>query len=118
MAIEVTPGDIATRFPEFSAVPSATIQQWIDEALCNVNECQWDKRGTFAVELLTAHYLTTFSSPDCAEPAAGPVSSEREGQIAVTYAVADRFKDDALGSTKYGRQFLTLRKRIFVTRKI
>ena len=62
MAIEVTPADIQTRFPEFAKVEPDVIQLWIDDALCNVNETQWAKRATAAVELLTAHCLKLFTS--------------------------------------------------------
>ncbi len=118
MAIAVTPASIQARFPEFAKVEPDTIQIWIDDALCNVNETQWAKRATMAVEFLTAHCLKLFADPDCEEPSAGPVSSEREGQVAATYKIAEMFAKDDLGSTVYGRRFLTLRKRLFVTRKI
>ncbi|KKL65120.1 hypothetical protein LCGC14_2158140 [marine sediment metagenome] len=118
MAVTVTAGDIRTQFPEFGSVADSVIERWIVEATAEVNATQWASRATRGVEWLTAHYLASFASPDCDEPGAGPVSSEREGAVAASYKIADLFARDALGTTKYGRQFLTLRKRVFVKRKI
>lgn len=118
MAITVTPATVGARFPEFAKVDPATIQTWIDTAICNVNACEWGKRANIGVEFLTAHYLSYFADPDCVEPAPGPITSEREGQVATTYKVADRFGEEDLGSTKYGRAFISQRRKIFVNRKL
>ena len=123
MAIVVTAVTVKTRLPEFNSLADKTIELWITEAKCRVNETQWGtKKGTDGVIFLTAHLLAIFVDDGEGSPAdsdAGPVVSEREGQISVTFAVADHMKDAGeLATTKYGRHFVTLRREIFVTRKV
>lgn len=122
MAVTVTASDIKTLFPEFQALDPTVIDLWVAEALPEVNETQWSSKATAAVKFLTAHLLTVFAGTDGAGTGStsdpGPVSSEREGQVQASYAVSSAFTSDDLGTTKYGRRYLSMRSRIFVTRKI
>lgn len=119
MAITVTPAEIITRLPEFAGLTAVAIQPWLDQAILRVNETEWAGKANEGVIFLTAHLLRYFTDPDCAEPDAGAVSAEREGAVSTSYAIADHIKDGgALASTKYGRHFLTLRRELFVNRKV
>lgn len=119
MAITVTVASLITRLPEFAEVDPVKIQLAIDEAIARVNETQWSAKADLGVSYLAAHLIAFFYDPDCVEPEPGVVTSEREGGVAATYAIADHMKDaGALGSTKYGRHFVTLRREIFVTRVV
>ena len=118
MAITVTVADIQARLPEFSKLDPDSIRPWLNSAIRCVSATQWAGLADDAVTMLAGHLLSLFLDPDCIEPAAGPVTSEREGQVATTYKISDRMAEDDLGTTKYGRRFITMRRKIFVTRKI
>ena len=111
----LTAAEFVARFPEFGTVDAAVISRWIDEAGRSHNSAQWGGKSDDGLAYLTAHLIVTFGPDACGEGAAGPVSSEREGQIAVGYAVGQIFKNSEMGSTKYGRRYIQLRKTIFVT---
>ena len=103
----VTAADIKTRLPEFCDVD----QKIIDVALLSAEDCinrpQWgEKRADLAVVYLAGHLLKF--TIEGSELDAGPLTSEREGAVAVSYAVGDAFKDSAYGSTVYGRHYLQL----------
>ncbi len=126
MAITVTAATFKARLPEFDHVLNAVVETWITAAKLRVNATQWAGKADEAVIFLTAHLLSSFvtdgSGPPTEAPtevAPGPVSAEREGQVSVSYAIADHIKDSGtFATTKYGRYFVTLRREIFVTRKI
>lgn len=112
----ITVADIKTRFPEFAGLDDGVIAQYLAEAERNHNAGQWGGKSDDGLAYQTAHLLACFAAGEDSEPGSGPISSEREGEVAVSYAVSDRVKDSAFGSTKYGRWYLELRKTIFVTR--
>lgn len=119
MAITVTVASLITRLPEFAEVDPDRVQLAIDEASARVNEVQWSLKADLGVTYLAAHLIAYFYDPACVEPAPGVVTSEREGGVATSYAIAEHMKDaGALGSTKYGRHFVGLRREIFVTRVV
>lgn len=92
------------------------ITRWLDEAGNHHNSIQWGGKSDDGLAYLTAHLIAMFADPTGDEPGAGPVTSEREGQVQVSYAVSDAFKANDFGSTKYGRRYISMRKTIFVTR--
>ncbi len=118
MAVGAT--EIKRRFPEFGCLDDDVLTRWITEAEAYVGETQWAAKYNDGVAYLTAHLLTCFESEavGSGEPGAGPIASEREGSVAVSYALASVFTKDSMGATKYGRRFAEIRKIIFVTRCI
>lgn len=67
--------------PELSAVPSERRAYFIESAQGIVNS----RYGQFALANATAHMLTVASRGGDA-PVAGPVTSEKEGELSRTYA--------------------------------
>jgi hypothetical protein len=106
------------RFQEFACLDDALITRWLDEADRYINAAQWSAKADDGHAYLTAHLITTFESESLGvdEPGAGPVQSEREGSVAVSYAVAESLTKDSLGSTRYGRRYREILSTIFVTR--
>jgi len=118
--VAVTVVTIKARFPEFASLGDDTIAMYLAEAERSHNAGQWGGKSDDGLSYLTAHLLAMFgaSGDGCDDPAPGPVTSEREGAVAASYAVSDEAKQSEFGSTKYGRRYLELRRTIFVTRCI
>ncbi len=118
MAITLTPAILRTRFSEFGSLSDGDIQPWIDQSLLRVNETQWSSKATEGATMLAAHLVATFGDEGSVDGGgSGPVQSEREGGVAVTYAVAQHLQDAGeVASTKYGKNYLSILREIFVTR--
>lgn len=113
----VTPGTLKAKFTELATASAAELQIWIDEAELNVCRDAWGDRADDGVSYLAAHLYTGFG-PNSGAGSSGPATSKRVDQISVSYAVGTRFTESELGSTKYGRRFLTLLRSIFAARVI
>ncbi len=70
----------------------------------------FDHLYNHAVALLVCHWLEKSDSMD-----AGQITGKREGQLSLTYAkfLTGIGSDDALASTVYGQEYLSLRDTIF-----
>lgn len=114
----VTASDVREHFPEFSTATDTLIELWLAQAERRVNTTQWGEKADDATLWLTAHLLKI----DCqirggGTPVAGPISSERVGDLSRTYSVpGGRLKDSFLASTVYGQQYLEMRKEMIGTR--
>lgn len=104
MAITVT--DIRTQLPEFAALATAQIQLAIDKANRRLNRTQWGTKADDALVCLVGHLLAL--SCKQGEGPAGAVTSESVGDVSVSYAMPEAFKQSALASTSYGRCYLEL----------
>ena len=116
----VTVADIKARFPEFGATDSATVQRWLDEAGRYHNAECWGGKSDDGLAWLTAHLLKAFGG-QCG-PAAfgpGPVTGLREGQGSASWSpltVPKIFAKDDLGTTVYGRHYLSIQATVFCCR--
>lgn len=82
---------------EFASTDSDVVQSYIDIAENYVSLSFWgENRFNFIHALMTAHLMKQVSGGG-----SGPVSSERLGDISVTYA-ANAVSSDDLSSTTYG----------------
>jgi hypothetical protein len=108
------------RFPELACVDDGIIDRWLAEATRYINTTQWGGKADDGLAYLTAHLIATFEADAIGEgePGAGPIKSEREGSVAVAYDIAEQFKKDSMGGTRYGRRYREILKTIFVTRRI
>lgn len=114
----ITPADLKAKFPgAFDSLSDPDIQGAIDEAALMINESKWGTWYDLGLLYLSAHLLATFH-PDASSGdagAGGPVTSKRIGDVAVAYgskASASPLFSSDLGSTAYGRRFLSLRLRV------
>jgi hypothetical protein len=113
--VAVTAADVKERFPEFSSVPDSRISDFIAEAGRLVSIPQWGQtRADDGILYLTAHLLAFDASGGGL--AGGAVQSRTVGDVSESYAVGDAFSGSVLGATAYGRHFLELQRRVFVTR--
>jgi hypothetical protein len=111
----VTVQTIRTRLPEFCAVDNQIIAAALASADACINRAQWgENRADEGTIWLTGHLLVHLAEGSALN--SGPITSEREGGLAIGYAVSEAFKDSAYGSTSYGRQFLELRRTAFPER--
>ncbi len=108
--------DFKTDFPEFEAADNTVVTRFIGKAEIRVNRTQWGVKADDGIGFLTAHLLTRREEGDGA--ASGPITSDRVGDIATSYAVSDEFKDRELASTAYGRQYLDLQSEVFAERVV
>ena len=121
MAVDAT--ELKARFPEFACLDDSVITRWLTEAARGVNATQWGGKYDDGLSYLTAHLIVTFEAErlGTGEPGAGPITSEKEGPISYSISplvVAEKFRQDSLGGTKYGRRYRELLSTIFVTRCI
>lgn len=97
-----------TRYPAFAAVPDATVQYWLDEALDAVTA--WDTTAQNKGALAYAAHRMAEQGLDGSGPAG--VTSFKSGTFSasVSEAAANR---TGLHSTVYGREFITLARANF-----
>lgn len=110
----VTASSIKAIFPEFDSLTDATIDVYIAQAQRCVSETAWGSRYDDGVTYLTAHLLAMFALDSTTSGASGAVKRKKAGvnDLEVEYAVSDSGESDSLMSTKYGRHYVSLRKKI------
>lgn len=118
MTVDAT--NFKARFQELACLDDAVITRWLAEATRYINITQWGGKADDGLAYLTAHLIATFETEALKtdEPGAGPVTSEREGGVATSYAIAESFTKDSMGGTKYGRRYREILGTVFVTRRI
>lgn len=102
---EPTTAEFKIIFEEFSDVADARLDYYLAQAKLQVSEIEFDTVYTHAVYLRLAHSLTLMN-PDTA--GLGSLSSEKAGDVQYSYAAISG--DELLGQTKYGQEFIELRK--------
>lgn len=111
----VTAQTIKTRLPEFESLDNGIVAAHIVAAGTYINRTQWGEvKADEGLIYLTGHLLKFREQGSGLD--SGPVTSEREGGLAVAYAVSDEAKNSPYGATVYGRQYLELRRTTFPTR--
>lgn len=94
--------------PQYDSI--ANRNDYIELAEKKTNRCWYGVNGDEAVALHTAHMITLATSPLYQEGEAGAVSSKREGDLSISYAVGSNEGMDSLNLTHFGKQLLRLRK--------
>lgn len=103
--------------PEFASVDDSIVQTWLGMAgLLSSTGCLDAERAAMAVALYAAHMLL-LSQKGSVASAAGPLISEKEGDLQRTYAApaqaATAASSDILSSTNYGRQYIDITRACF-----
>lgn len=96
-------------FSEFACLPNARAQFFFDTAISRVgklNFCQ-EQAYIMAVYLMTAHTATIL---DPQRAASGKVTTEKVGDLSISYDVGGSGEVEELSSTQYGLQYLRLMK--------
>lgn len=96
-----------TQFPEFESVDDTTVQIALEECAQYI-DASWGDQQIPATMFLAAHFLSVSSQG--AEAGGQLITSERIGQISVSYAAAAATGQGGsmLTNTVYGRQFYYL----------
>ena len=98
--------------PEFEETSNERMAFIIDIAKQSVNTNVWGAKADYAVALLTAHILT--ESKRAQQGVTGAVKSEQISDTKTSYDNAPQSNSE-YSSTNYGREFLRVRKSIFIT---
>jgi hypothetical protein len=119
--VAIDAAEFKARFPEFTGLDDAVVTRWLDEAARYLNVTQWAGKYDDGQAYSTAHLISIFEADTLGteEPAAGVITSEKEGQVSASVSplvVAEIFRKDSFGSTKYGRRYREILRTIFVTR--
>lgn len=113
----VTPDDVRTRLPAFAGNTDDEINEAIDEAELRINRTAWlEKKADKGVIYLAGHILQL--DKEAAGSKAGPVSSMRDGQLAKTFAIPQRFQNRSESRTAFGVRYLELEETVFASRSI
>lgn len=117
----VTVASIKADFPEFAALDSATITYWLELAERNHNATCWAGKSDDGLSWLTAHFLAAFVGTEGCPPelGPGPLTAQTEGSESASWSpltVPKVFAKDDLGTTKYGRRYLSMRATVFCCR--
>ena len=105
-----------TLFPEFSKTLDATVEAYVEIVKCRVPCRIWKENTRYGQALLTAHMLTT-QGRQGAGPGGGAVTQEQVGDLSRSFqSIAEMGSGDAvLMTTRYGIDFVALRKETIVT---
>lgn len=97
--------------PEFDGVDSRDMTYWLDQAASVVTVEAWGDLTSNAHAMLAAHYLKLDGKGSSSSTGTGPVTSERVGNVSVSYAAAAVSAEGDLGTTHYGRRYLDLQRK-------
>ena len=117
----VYPNDIITRFPNFVDENPVRIQLFITDAEQSVNRTVWGKKADLGIIYLTAHLLAISPSPDISGGSGsvgGVVTSEKVGDLSRNYSTTtapSSASNAALSSTRYGLEFIRLRREVLTS---
>lgn len=113
MPVIVTPTDVTNVATEFATEDPARIELFIDIARQYVCETAWGDKAKTAIILYTAHLLTL--AKYAANGAAGPITSEKVGELSRNYGSSADSEAGELAQTPWGKIILSLRKTIIIT---
>lgn len=109
--LSLTKSDLVARFPEFADEDPTRVANIIEMARDFVDEDAFGTRFKTALLLYSAHLLASTSADMVG--AAGPVTLTKVGDLQRQYAQPAGMGGNALGTTKYGMQYLALAKNLF-----
>jgi hypothetical protein len=100
--------------PELSSLSGAYLDIWIEMAGLMIDEGVFGTSYEMALKALSAHFAVRAGVMGGAN-GGGPVTSEREGDIAISYGSSADMREDNLNSTGYGQMYLAIRNRTVST---
>lgn len=115
----ITAADVIDIAPEFASGDVARIARFIARAKLSVNESVFGRAYELAVAYLTAHMLAVSTDSTAGGGSTSQITtSEKVGDLARTYADTSSSvasDDSALARTKYGQEFLRLRRQCVIS---
>lgn len=113
----ITPAAVKTRFPEFAAVPDATVSAIITEVYANWVDASWGTREDTGAMYMTGHLLATggwlaISDDGAMTTTRGAMTSDKLGDASRSWAALSGADMSSmmgwLNSTAYGRLYAAL----------
>lgn len=99
--------------PEFATYDATARDLVAAEAERLVNTSVWGAKAPMGVVYMTAHMLKVAQLS--AGNTAGPVTSEKVGDLQRSYGGSTANQDHELGLTKYGQEFLRVRRTLQIS---
>lgn len=112
--MSISSADVVRVAPEFSTESSDTFAFFIAEAARYINRTVWGAKADYAQALLTAHFMKSRGSSGGSGAPAGPIQSEKVGDISTTYATPV-VSGTSFSTTAYGQQFEQIKRTIVVS---
>lgn len=100
--------------PEFATMADEDINIFIDEAKIELSEKVWGKRYNRGVALIAAHLIAMSKINSNGGGGSAPIKRTKVGSLEREYAVSTE-NNDALKLTKFGNEFLRLRRQVLMT---
>lgn len=102
------------KFPEFREIDDGTIELALEEAFATCDGDWVDEANrALGITYYTAHLLKVSQMYAASGASGGLVSSERIGELSVSYSVPDQNKTIDFTMTPYGERFLSLLRQNF-----
>ena len=111
----VTPAGFKILFPEFGIQPNARVQIFLDQADACVNNSAWGQRADAGIQYLAAHLIATLDGDESAA-GSGVVTQKKVGEVSASYGFGQKQLDSAYASTKYGRIFVEMQRKVITAR--
>ncbi len=112
----VTSASIKERFPEFGSVIDGDVVTIIAEATRRVNVAAWGSRADDGIMWLTAHLLLNL--PLGSKASKGALTGKKVSKLDLRFASSATFANTVLGSTAFGREYMSLRSLVFADRRL
>lgn len=98
--------------PELSSIDNDIWMLILADVASEVSSSIYGTKQEMAQRYLAAHYLTLISAAN--KQTSGPLSSERVGQVSMSYAQINYLNRNRYDETSYGRVFNSIRRSIVV----
>jgi hypothetical protein len=99
------------RYPEFATTDATRIDTLAADAALEMSVSKWGSKYDRGLAALVAHMIKV--ADQAASGAAGPVTSEKIGDLSRSYGqVGGTTGDELLMTTAYGQEYLRLRRQL------
>lgn len=117
----VTRATLIADHPEFTAVAEARVTAHIAKAELRVARTQWGVKADMGVTELACHLLKKAADMESGAAEKGFITAAQVGEVSASYSNPQSnfnasYTDSDLGTTSYGRAFLTLRSELIASR--
>lgn len=117
----VTSETLKALHPEFGSIQETRVAAFITLAALRVASAQWGNKADLGVTWMACHMLAKAIAMESGKADLGFITSETVGELSKTYSNPQSnfyasYTDTDLGTTSYGRAFITLRRECFPER--